>query len=95
MEAIVEDSQNPDGKCCIKAKATGHFVDALPDNTMWIPYRTPYLSDQAGAVLLPNKNDHVALIYSENSKRIVLIIQSIRICVKTRITIFHRYSANN
>ena len=66
MEAIVEDSQNPDGKCCIKAKATGHFVDALPDNTMWIPYRTPYLSDQAGAVLLPNKNDHVTLIYSEN-----------------------------
>lgn len=66
MEAIVEDSQNPDGKCCIKAKVTGDYTEALPDNLMWIPYQVPYLSDQAGAVFLPNKNDHVSLIFSEN-----------------------------
>ncbi|WP_037287199.1 hypothetical protein, partial [Ruminococcus albus] len=66
MEAIVEDSQNPDGKCCIKAKVTGDCTDALPDNLMWIPYQVPYLSDQAATVFLPNKNDHVSLVFNEN-----------------------------
>lgn len=66
MEAIVEDSQNPDGRCCIKAKVTGEYTDAMPDNTMWVPYQTPYLSEQAGVVLLPNKDDHVTLVYNEN-----------------------------
>ncbi|WP_028515161.1 hypothetical protein [Ruminococcus flavefaciens] len=66
MEAVVEDSQNPDGKCFIKAKVTGDYIDAMPDNLMWMPYQVPYLSDQAGAVFLPNTNDHVTLIFSEN-----------------------------
>ena len=66
MKAIVEDSQNPDGRCCIKAKVTGEYTDAMPDNTMWIPYQTPYLSEQASVVFLPNKDDHVTLIFNEN-----------------------------
>lgn len=67
IEAVVEDNQHPDGMCCIKARATGLYKDAFPDNLMWIPYQVPYLAEKAGAVFLPDKGDFVNLVFRERS----------------------------
>lgn len=66
LKGFVEDSSDPENKGRIKVRMECDYTDPEPDKMMWIPYRTPYISQNGGIIFVPDKGDKVEVIYCRN-----------------------------
>lgn len=60
------DSSESSPKGMIKVDFDCDYIDAEPDKKIWLPYRTPYTADEGGFIFVPDKDDSVQVIYSNN-----------------------------
>ncbi len=77
LHAITTDNNDPEFKGRIKVDFNYYdpeskiricdYLDAEPENQIWIPYQTPYSAQNGGLIFLPDKGDMVEIIYNNNT----------------------------
>ncbi|MCX4375247.1 MAG: hypothetical protein OSJ61_03660 [Lachnospiraceae bacterium] len=53
-------------KGMVKVDFDCEYIDTEPDKKSWIPYRTPYVANGGGFIFIPDKDDVVQIVYSDN-----------------------------